>query len=59
MDIVLTERHKKTTLKLNVESYVYLGSSLRTIVWETESQITVRNCSKEVKGGVRLCGSFC
>lgn len=36
----------------------YLGSSLRTIVWETESQITVRNCSKEVREESSYVGVF-
>lgn len=27
----------------------YLGSSLRTIDWETESKIAVGNCFKEVR----------
>ena len=28
----------------------YLGTLLRTIAWETASQIALQDCSKEVKG---------
>ena len=36
----------------------YLGTLLRTIAWETVPQITLRNCSKEVREEPRYIGVF-
>lgn len=39
--------HKGSVVKLS-----FGGGKLKTITWETVSQVTLRNCSKEVKGEV-------
>ena len=39
--------HKGRVVKLS-----FLGGKLKTITWETVSQIALRNCSEEVRGEV-------
>ena len=36
----------------------YLGALLRTIAWETASQTTLRDCSKEVREALDIIGAF-
>ena len=43
---------------LRAERYVYLGTFLRSIVWETAFQIALKKCSKEAKGEIGIYRIF-
>ena len=52
-----TKKQNKNTPQLEKFKLGFIGSKMRTIAWETASQIALRNCSKDVC--VCVCVSVC